>query len=62
MVTDAVESEPVSGALIKLSKEKNANHVVVGTHGRTGFGQVLLGNVSERVIGKAKCAVLFVKA
>ena len=48
--------------IIKLAKEKRADLIVVGTHGRTGFGKVLLGSVSERVIGKAKCAVLVVKA
>lgn len=47
--------------IIKLAKEKHADLIVVGTHGRTGFGKVLLGSVSERVIGKAKCAVLVVK-
>jgi len=48
--------------IIRLAKEKGADLIVVGTHGRTGFGKVLLGSVSERVIGKAKCAVLVVKA
>jgi len=47
--------------IINLAKEKGADLIVVGTHGRTGFGKVLLGSVSERVIGKAKCAVLVVK-
>jgi hypothetical protein len=48
--------------IIKLAEENKADLIVVGTHGRTGFGKVLLGSVSERVIGKAKCAVLLVKA
>ena len=48
--------------IIKLAAEKAAELIVLGTHGRTGFGKVLLGSVSERVIGKAKCAVLVVKS
>jgi len=48
--------------IIKLAEKKGADLIVVGTHGRTGFGKVLLGSVSERVIGKARCAVLVVKA
>jgi nucleotide-binding universal stress UspA family protein len=48
--------------IIKLAEDKGADLIVVGTYGRTGFGKVLLGSVSERVIGKAKCAVLVVKA
>jgi nucleotide-binding universal stress UspA family protein len=61
-----VEGAAVPGeaddVIIKLAEEKGADLIVVGTHGRTGFGKVLLGSVSERVIGKAKCAVLLVKA
>lgn len=36
--------------------------IVMGTHGRTGLGKAVLGSVSERVIGKAACPVLVVKA
>jgi len=48
--------------IIKLAEEKGADLIVMGSHGRTGFGKVMLGSVSERVIGKAKCAVLVVKS
>lgn len=48
--------------IVKLAEEKGADLIVVGTYGRTGFGKVLLGSVSERVIGKAKCAVLVTKS
>jgi universal stress protein E len=48
--------------IIKLAAENGAELIVLGTHGRTGFGKVLLGSVSERVLGKAKCAVLMVKS
>ncbi len=47
--------------IIKLAEKNGADLIVVGTHGRTGFGKVLLGSVSERIIGRAKCAVLVVK-
>lgn len=32
------------------------------THGRTGLGHVLLGSVTERVLRKAPCPVLVVRA
>ncbi|MEM9192803.1 MAG: universal stress protein [Myxococcota bacterium] len=39
-----------------------ANHgvdwIVVGTHGRTGFGRVLLGSVAERIVRHAPCSVI----
>ena len=34
----------------------------MGTHGRTGLGRLLLGSVAERVLPKANCPVLLVKA
>lgn len=36
--------------------------IVLGTHGRTGVGRLLLGSVAETVLRKAKCPVLTVKA
>jgi nucleotide-binding universal stress UspA family protein len=68
LVRDGLEAEGLTlpgeadEVIIALAEEKGADLIVVGTHGRTGFGKVLLGSVSERVIGKAKCAVLVVKA
>lgn len=48
--------------IIRLTEEQDADLIVVGTYGRTGFGKVLVGSVCERVIGKSKCPVLVVKA
>jgi len=61
VATVLVEGPPAT-AVIRVAKRKGADLIVVGTHGRTGFGKVLLGSVAERVIGKAKCAVLVVKS
>jgi nucleotide-binding universal stress UspA family protein len=35
--------------------------IVMGTHGRTGLGRVLLGSVAEQVVRLAPCPVLTVK-
>jgi universal stress protein E len=67
LVRDGLEAEGVTlpgeadEVIVKLAAAKGADLIVVGTHGRTGFGKVLLGSVSERVIGEAKCAVLVVR-
>lgn len=42
-------------------QEEQADLVVMGTHGRTGFTRLLLGSVTERVIGTVQCPVLVVK-
>jgi len=36
--------------------------VVIGTHGHTGLKHLLLGSIAERVVQKAPCPVLSVKA
>ena len=39
----------------------HADLVVMGTHGRTGLGHMMLGSVAERVVQRAPCPVLTVK-
>ena len=45
-------------AVEKIITEKKIDLVVVGTHGRKGFGKVMLGSVAEEVYRKAGCPVL----
>ncbi len=60
-----VEGEVLSGrpaeVLIEIAEAKNIDLIVMGSHGRTGLDRVMLGSVSDRVIGYANCAVLVVK-
>ncbi len=35
--------------------------IIMGSHGRTGIGKVLIGSVTERVISRATCPVLVVR-
>ena len=49
-------------AIIETSKTKKADLIIVGSHGRTGHARLLMGSVTERVIGHAEAAVLVVKA
>ena len=48
-------------AIVETAKEKRADIIVIGSHGRTGLARLLMGSVAERVIGHADCAVLVVK-
>jgi hypothetical protein len=48
--------------IVKTAKEKDADVIVVGSHGRTGIERLLMGSVTERVIGHAECPVLVVKS
>ena len=44
--------------IVRAAKALRARLVVLGTHGRTGLSNVLLGSVATQVIGGARCPVL----
>jgi nucleotide-binding universal stress UspA family protein len=48
--------------IIKTAEQKKAGLIVVGSHGRTGIEKLLMGSVTERVIGHAERPVLVIKA
>ncbi len=47
--------------IIEAAREFGANLIVMGTHGRSGLKQLLIGSVAEKVVRKAACPVLTVK-
>ena len=49
-------------AVNNLAQEQKANMIVLGSHGRTGLRRLLMGSVTEAVIGHASCPVLVVKS
>ena len=54
------EGEAYKAIIDTASKEK-AGIIVMGSHGRTGLRRLLMGSVTEKVIGYAPCPVLVVK-
>jgi hypothetical protein len=56
-----VMSGKPADAVTEIAKEKAADLIVVGSHGRTGLDRLLMGSVAERVIVLANSAVLVVK-
>lgn len=47
--------------IAEFAKEKEADLIVVATHGRTGLGKLLMGNTAETLLRQAPCHVLVVK-
>ena len=43
--------------LLRLAKERGADAIVMGSHGRGDFGRMILGSVSQRVIHNARVPV-----
>jgi len=54
------EGDPAT-EIVRLAKETKSDLIVMGTHGRTGFGRILMGSVAEQVVRKAPCPVVTVK-
>ncbi|WP_022852641.1 universal stress protein [Thermodesulfatator atlanticus] len=44
--------------IVKVAEEKEADLIVMATHGRKGLEKILLGSVTERVIKTAPCPVM----
>ncbi len=47
--------------IIRVAREKNADLLVIGTHGRTGIDHMLFGSTAEKVVRKSPCPVLTVR-
>ena len=60
-----VEARVLSGepdeAIVQEALKHKVELIILGSHGRTGLKKLLMGSVTERVIGQAPCPVLVVK-
>src|SRR5690242_11305165 len=57
LLVDGVAQEEI----VRVAKRLRAGVIVVGTHGRTGVAQLVLGSVAGRVAATAPCPVLTVR-
>ena len=55
--TDLLMGSPAR-RIVEHAEETNVDLIVMGTHGRSGLGHLLLGSVAEKVVRTAKCPVL----
>lgn len=59
-VSTAVKSGTPAAQIVQYAERHGVDLIVLGTHGRTGVTQALLGSVAERVVRFAPCPVLTV--
>lgn len=55
-----LEGDPAT-VIAETAGETDADLVVMGTHGRTGFTRLVMGSVAEEVLRQAPCPVLTVR-
>ena len=56
----ALDGDP-RATLLEIAHEEKADLIVVGSHGRTGLGKLLMGSVASHVVTHAPCSVLVVR-
>jgi nucleotide-binding universal stress UspA family protein len=72
MVKEAAEKEGIKvealtlignphEVIVDTADKKKAGFIVIGSHGRSGIDRLLMGSVTERLIGHAGCPVLVVR-
>lgn len=54
---EVVVGDPVD-RIVEIAKEREANLIIISTHGAKGLEKILLGSVAERVLKRADCPVL----
>jgi len=60
-VDQVVEVGDAADVICRVADRLGVDVVIVGSHGRSGFGRLFLGSVSEHVVRHAPCPVLVVR-
>ena len=53
---------PVAEAIVRVARERDSQAIVVGAHGHSKIGEVILGSTSRDVIRHAPCPVVVGRA
>ncbi len=53
-----IEGSPAWKVIVEFADERDASMIVLGSHGRTGLGSVLIGSVAEAVAAHSRRSVL----
>jgi nucleotide-binding universal stress UspA family protein len=61
-VRQLVEIGTAAGNIVEKAQSEAVDMIVMSTHGRTGLEHLMIGSVSEKVVGRAPCPVLVMPA
>jgi len=57
----AIEVGRPARTIVEYAKQEDADHVVIGSHGRSGVARILLGSVAETVVRRSPVPVTVVR-
>ena len=58
---EVIHNPSPADGIVTFAEKHNADLIVIGSHGRTGFRKIVLGSVANGVLAQAKCPVLITK-
>ena len=58
VVTTSIRYGEVVDSIVEEATQGRYDAIAIATHGRTGFGRLLLGSVTQALLTKAPCPVL----
>lgn len=56
-----IREGPPRPTLLEVASEVNADLIIIGTHGRSGLAQMLIGSVAEHLVRHSRIPVLTVR-
>lgn len=48
--------------ILRFAEEEDVDAILIATHGRTGLAHIMFGSVAEKVVRRAKCPVMTIRA
>lgn len=63
VTVESVVTEGIAASeIVRVARERHCDLIVIGSHGRSGLGRVLMGSVAEEVARKSPCPALIVRS
>lgn len=60
-IRTAIEQGTPERTIVEYAEEHDVDHVVIGSHGRSGISRILLGSVAEDVVERSPVSVTVVR-
>lgn len=60
-VKTAIKIGKPARRILETAEDHNVDHIVIGSHGRSGVGRVLLGSVAETVTRRSRVPVTIIR-
>ena len=60
-VEEVIVHGDAAAQIVRVAGEREADLIVISSHGRTGLGRMIFGSTAEAVVRHASCPVLVVK-